>query len=229
MPSYTRGKKRENLIFVLVNDLMYFGFKPKDISSLTGVSSSDIIALGHVQPSAVAAGKIRVIGAQAPKPPRVTKKLSGATVGQQKTVSTYCAYPNIGLAQAAGWNLTKGRRGVSLRASNASRSSLTAIATLSDGSLYCFPMNKADFEAYGAELGLDSSTKVTSDAERNKLVSGSSTPYPGRAAKLLTDGSTFSSFFTTSKQGDASEAGYDIVSEEKVLASSSSGSGGSGT
>lgn len=225
MSNNTRGKKRSNLVFVLVNDSMYFGFKPKDISSLPGVSSSDVTALGHVQPGAVVTGKIRIIGAQAPKPPRVTKRLSGATVGQQQTVSTYCAYPSIGAAQAAGWSLTKSRRGVTLRASSASRASLTAIATLGDGSLYCFPMNKADFEEYGAELGLESAASITSDAERKKLVSGSSIPYPGRAAKLLANGSTFSSFFTSSKLGDVSQAGYDILSEEIILAASSGGSG----
>ncbi|WGV25969.1 hypothetical protein [Halotia branconii] len=213
----TRGKKRSNLVFVLVNDFMYFGFKPKDLTSFPSISTSDVTALGHVVASAVTAGKIRVIGAQAPKPPRVTKRISGATVGQQQTVSTYCAYPSITTAQAAGWNLIKGRRGVSLRASSANRGSLTAIATLSDFSLYCFPMNKADFEAYGAELGLKRSTNITNNVERGKLVSGSSTPYPGRASKLLAGGSVFSSFFSTAKQGDAAQAGYDIVSEEKVL------------
>ncbi|WGV25970.1 hypothetical protein [Halotia branconii] len=223
MSSYTRGKKRPNLVFVLVNDAMYFGFKPKDLSSLTGVSTSDVTALGHVAASAVVAGKIMIIGAQAPKPPRVTKKISGATVGQQQTVSTYCAYPSITTAQAAGWNLTKSRRGVSLRASSAARGSLTAIATLSDGSLYCFPMNKADFEAYGTELGLTGSATITSETERKKLVSGSSTPYPGRASKLLENGSTFSSFFSTTKQGDAAQAGYDIVSEERVIVTAAAG------
>ncbi len=226
MPSYTRGKTRPTLVFVAINDLLVFGFKPKDISSLTGVSASDVTALGHQAVSAVAAGKIRVIGSQAPKPPRVGKRLSGAAVGQQQSVSTYCSYTSISAAQAAGWNLIKGRRSVSLKASNASRPSLTAIATLSDGSLYCFPLNKADFDSYASELGLESATTVTTDTERKKLVSGSSTPYPGRASKLLAGSSTFSTFFSTSKQGDVSTAGYDILSEERVIATGAAGGGG---
>lgn len=218
MSSYTRGKKRPNTVFVIVNDLMYFGFKPKDLASLPGIAAADITALGHVQPNAVAAGKIKIIGASAPNPPRVMKK-TGATAGQQQSVSTFCGYNNIGLAQAAGWTLTKSRTGVALRSQTSPRQSLTAIAELSDGSLYCFPMNKADFESYGAALGLKNSTTITSDAERNKLVSGASIPYPGRAALLLAGGSTFSSFFSTASQGSVAEAGYDILSEEKVLAS----------
>lgn len=218
MSSFTRGKKRPNLVFVIVNDQMYFGFKPKDLASLPGVAAADITALGHVQPNAVAAGKLKIIGASAPKPPRVMKK-TGATSGQQQSVSTFCGYNNIGLAQAAGWTLTKSRTGVSLRAQTSPRQSLTAIAELSDGSLYCFPMNKADFESYGAALGLKNSTTITSATERNKLVSGASIPYPGRAALLLAGGSTFSSFFSTASQGSVSEAGYDILSEEEILAS----------
>lgn len=221
MSSFTRGKKRTNLVFVTINDLMYFGFKPKDLTSLPGIQTADITALGHVQPNAIANGRIRVIGAKAPKPPRVTKR-TGAATGQQ-TVSTYCGYNNIGLAQAAGWSLTKARGSVSLRSPTAPRQSLTAIAELGDGSLYCFPMNKSDFESYGAELGLKSSTTITSDAERNKLVSGASIPYPGRAAKLLANGSTFSSFFSTGEQSSVVEAGYDILSEEKILVGVPSG------
>lgn len=219
MSSYTRGKKRENLVFVLINDLLYFGFKPKDLTSLTGVTASDITALGHVAVSAAVAGKIRVIGSQAPKPPRVQKKISGAAIGQQKSVSTFCAYPSISAAQAAGWSLLKSRKSVTLRASSADRASLTAIATLSDTSLYCFPMNKADYELFGADLGLETASTITTEAERKKLVSGASIPYPGRASKLLAGGSTFSSFFATAQQEAATTAGYDILSEEKVIAS----------
>jgi hypothetical protein len=216
MPSYTRGLKRENLVFVLVNDLMYFGFKPKDIAALPGVSAGDVTALGHVAPNAVPAGKVRVIGANAPKPPRATKRTGGA-VGTQQTISTYCGYNNIGQAQTAGWSLTKSRSGVMLRSPNSPRPSQTAIAELSDGSLYCFPMNKADFQSYGAELGLKDSTIITSNTERNKLVSGSSLPRPGRATKLLSSGASFSSFFSSENMDSLMQAGYDIISEEKIL------------
>lgn len=216
MPSYTRGLKRENLVFVLVNDSMYFGFKPKDIAALPGVSAGDVTALGHVAPSAVPAGKFRIIGANAPKPPRVTKRLGGA-VGTQQTISTYCSFNSVASAQTAGWSLTKSRSGVMLRSPNSPRPSQTAIAELGDGTLYCFPMNKADFQSYGGELGLQASTVITTNMERNKLVSGSSFPRPGRATKLLASGASFTSFFSTENLESLMEAGYDIISEEKIL------------
>lgn len=218
MPSYTRGKTRPTLFFVAINDLVVYGFKPKDISTLSGVTAGDITALGHQAASAVAAGKIRVIGSQAPKPPRVGKRITTAAVGQQQTVSTFCAYSSLASAQTAGWTLIKNRRSVTLRASSTSRGSLTAIATLGDGSLYCFPMNKADYDTYGVDLGLTTAISITTEAERKKLVSGASIPYPGKASKIVGINSRFSSFFSTDKQGDISAAGYDILSEERIIA-----------
>jgi len=216
MPSYTRNKKRSELVFVLVNGLVYFGFKPKNLTQFSGISNTDITALGHILADDASAGLIKIIGAQAPKPPKVKKKLPNASVGQQQSISTFCAYNQLVAANAEGWNLLESRKSVTLRALSASRGSLTAIAKLSNDSLYCFPMNKADFEAYSAELGLRTSANLT-DVERSKLVAGSSIPYPGRASKKLDDGSTFSSFFSTEKQAEIAEAGYDIVSEQKVM------------
>ncbi|QMS87308.1 hypothetical protein HUN01_06815 [Nostoc edaphicum CCNP1411] len=228
MPSYTRNKKREDVIFVAVNPVVRFGWKSKNLASISGISQTDLTTdLGHTAQSAVTgSGLILVIGAQAPKPARVTKRISNATVGQQQSVSTFCAYDKLATALGKSWNLSKNRRSVTLRASSAQRGSLTAVATLSDGSLYCFSMNKADFEAYGAELGLEHSETI-SNTERNKLVSGSSKPRPGRASKQLTDGSNFSSFYSTSMAENVSTAGYDILSEEIVLVASSGGGGGS--
>jgi hypothetical protein len=225
MPSYTRNKKRENMVFVAVNPVIRFGWKSKDLASISGISQSDLTNdLGHTaQSSITGSGLILVVGAQAPKPARVTKKLSNASVLQQQSVSTFCAHDKLATALGKGWNLSQNRRSVTLRASNASRGSLTAIATLSDGTFYCFPMNKADFEAYSAELGLDKSTKITNENERNKLVSGSSKPRPGRASKRLDDGSSFSSFYSTGT--DVAAADYDILSEEVILPVSTGGTG----
>ncbi|PHJ60235.1 hypothetical protein VF14_11645 [Nostoc linckia z18] len=224
MPSYTRNKKREDVIFVAVNSVIRFGWKSKDLASVSGISQSDLTNdLGHTAQNAVTgSGLILVIGAQAPKPARVTKRLSNATVGQQQSISTFCAHDKLATALGKGWNLSKNRRSVTLRALSASRGSLTAIAKLSGDIHYCFPMNKADFEAYGSELGLESATNIT-DTERNKLVSGSSKPRPGRASKQLSDGSTFSSFYSTAT--DVSAVGYDILSEEIVLAVATGGGG----
>ncbi|BAZ50507.1 hypothetical protein NIES4103_31230 [Nostoc sp. NIES-4103] len=218
MPSYTRNKKRENLVFVAVNPIIRFGWKVKDLAAISGISSADLTNdLGHIAENAVTgSGIILVVGAQAPKPARVTKKIANAAVGQQQSISTFCAHDKLGTAIKKGWNVTKNRNSVTLRASNPSRPSQTAIASLSDNSLYCFPMNKADFEAYGAELGLVPASGI-SGTESDKLVSGSSKPRPGRASKILSDGSSFSSFYSTSTKKAVIDAGYDILSEELVL------------
>lgn len=217
MPSYTRGKKRPNLVFVLINDFLYFGFKSKDLTTITGVSTSDISALGHIPEGSTFGGKIKIIGANAPTPPKVSKKIPNATVEQQKTVSTYCDYSSLDDAQVLGWNLIKTKQSVNLRSLNVNRSSLTAIAELGDGSFYCFPMNRDDFESYGADLGLQSATGITTESERKRLVSGCSIPYPGKASKLLAGKSTFSSFFATSKADDLLSLGYSIESEEIII------------
>ncbi|MBD2365184.1 hypothetical protein H6G36_29205 [Anabaena minutissima FACHB-250] len=215
MPAYTRNQKRESLVFVPVNLYMSYGFKTKDLSSLAGVSSADITALGHV--SLDAAIGCKIVGAKTPKPPRVSKKIPNATPLQQQSVSTFCGYDKLVAALAAGWNMSKRGQSVIIKPSSATRGTLTAIALLSDFSLYCFSMNKADFEAYGAELGLKSATQITGSVERKKLVSGSSTPYPGRASKELADGSRFTSFYSTEEVENISTLGYDILSEEKTL------------
>lgn len=218
MPTFTRGKKRDTMVFVAVNNVLRFGWKSKDLSSVTGVSATDITNLGHQpQTSLTGTGLILVIGAQSPKPARVTRKLSGASVGQQQSVNTYCAFDKLAAALGAGWNLSKASRGVTIRGASADRSGLTAIATLSDGSKYCFPLNKADYDSYGAALGLETAATITNATERAQLVSGCSKPRPGKAALQLAGGSTFSSFFSTAKMGDLLTAGYDVLAEEVVL------------
>lgn len=213
MPAFTRGKKRDQLVFVSVSDLVWFGFKSKDLTSLPGISSSDLTAIGHTLIDTATGFKI--LGAKSPQPARVKKKLANASVGQQQSVSTFCGHNKLTAASAAGWNLSQNKRSVQLRAANASRGTLTAIATLSDLSGYCFPISKADFDQFGAELGLKSASSITNDLERNRLVFGSSTPYPGRAVKQLAGGSSFSTFFSTNT--DVLAAGYEILSEERVL------------
>ena len=217
MPSYTRDITRDQFVFVPVNTKILYGFKTKDLASIGGVSSADLTALGHLTASAAMAqsGKIYVVGASAPKPPRVSKKLNNAAVGTQKSISTYCGKPNLGSALTAGWNVAKNGHGVTLQAASASSGSLTAIATLSDGSRYCFPMNKADFDAHGAALGLESSTTITTTAEKDSLVRGSSKPKPGRASKKTASGGTFSSFYSSGT--DVSAAGYNIIEDELVI------------
>lgn len=213
MPSYTRGKKRDNLIFVAVSEMVYFGFKSKDFSAMAGISASDLTLIGHT-PLSSATG-FKIIGARAPQPPRVKRPIPNAGIGQQRSINTYCAFDKLGDAIGAGWTVTKRKRPIAVKAPSTSRGTMTAIATLSDLSGYCFALNKADFDEYGSELGLKSTLSITNQLERDRLVSGSSIPYPGRAVKSLAGGNSFSTFFSTST--DVLAAGYAILSNEKVL------------
>lgn len=222
MAVYTRGKKRDILSYVTVYSGLLYGFKTKDLSAIAGISTSDIqTQLGHLLGTfVVPAGSIRVLGANSPKPSRVTKKIANAGAGSQQSVSSYCSSLTLTAAMAAGWNVTKQRRGVSLRPETTSKNSLTAIATLSDTSLYCFPMNKADFSTYGANLGLQSATSLgqISATEIGKLVSGSSIPRPGKASLEVSGGGSFSSFYSTDSKETATAAGFSILTDEIVFA-----------
>jgi hypothetical protein len=227
MPPYTRGKKRNVLTYVKVNPLITYAWNAKDLSSIPGIGENDLTAIGHqkAEGASLAAGSIVIIGASAPQPPRVTKKLSNAGALQQQSVSTFAAFDKLATMGSAGWQLSKPRKSVNFTAPNANRGTHTAIATLTGGILYAFPMNKADFDDYKTALGLESSTVITSDTERNKLVSGSTKPRPGVAKRKLDDGSTFRSFFSTTKLSDVIEAGFDIISEEVLLTVAAAGGG----
>jgi hypothetical protein len=216
MSPYTRNKKRLNIFFVAVNQYLYFGFKPKDLTSFTGISNDDVAALGHIQTSAIPEGGLRIIGAQTPKPHKVKKIIPNAAALQQKSVSTFAAFNKIAEAKSKGWNLIENRKSVVLTSPNSFRTSLTAIATLSNSLLYCFPMNKADFDTYGSELGLKNSSQIINDINRQKLVSGADIPKPGQASRKTENG-IFSSFYSDAKEGGLVNAGWSILSQEKIL------------
>lgn len=219
MAQYARNKKRTDLIFTACNQYLYYGFKPKDLVSFAGINADDILALGHLQSTSIPEGGLRIIGAKSPKPPRVKKKIPNATVGQQQSVSTYCGFDKIATAQAKGWTLIENRKTVNLAPPLVNTGSLTAIATLSNSSLYCFPMNKADFDEFGSTLGLKSSIQITSELLRGKLVSGCTSPKPGKALKQLPNNSTFISFYSDAKQDDLQSDGWLIKSQEIILES----------
>lgn len=219
MPGYTRNKKRDNLVYVPINTSLYYGFNTKDLATIAGISSADLTeTLGHIPGStaATATGKILVLGANAPKPPRVTKRLSTASAGTQQSVSTFCAKANLSLALADKWNVSDRGASVTLRPANASSGSQTAVAVLSDGTRYAFPMNSEDFTTYASALGLQSASQITG-TERDKVVSGTSRPRPGRARIKLSAGGTFQSFFSSDSADAAATAGFDIIEEEIVI------------
>lgn len=212
MPSYTRGKSRDNLVAVKLEGNSYYQFLTKDLAAVNGVSEGDLGLLGHIKlgegGGTLPAGAIVFLRANSPKPPRVRKKITGT----QGSVGTFCAVEALKNALRGGWNLSKGAITVSVRATGSR--TVTAIAVISNGALYAFPMNKADFETYKEPLKLQGSESITTDTERSKLVSGSSLPKPGKAKLVLSTGSVFSSF--CSHDAPLSN-GFTRISSEVVL------------
>lgn len=198
MPAYTRGKKRDVTTYVKANATLFYGFRTKDLSSIGGVTAADLTALGHVV--ALPANSVSCFGANAPKPPRVTKRLTSAGPTAQGSVSTFCDYNRLSNALAAGWSLAKDGRGVGLRNTGKTVTAVVEIGT--NGVLYSFPMNQGDFALYAAELGLKSAASLTTSAEQNRLVRGSTYPKPGRAIKDLGNGSRITTFYDPAKLSD---------------------------
>lgn len=215
MPLYTRGQNRDKLTFVKANAILLYGFYTKDLDAIASVSAADLTALGHMDATAAAAvaSGIRVIGANSPKPPRVSKKIANATINTQASVSTFCGFDAIAAAGGAGFKLIKPAQKANLVGLNSSRRSMTAIATLSNSLLYCFSMNAADFTQYGAALGLKSAGDITTDTERRKLIFGSNSSRPGRAT-LATENGDFTSFFSTASEEALGAAGWAITKGE---------------
>lgn len=216
MPAYTRNVLRDKLTFVHLNALLLYGFKTKDLSAIAGVTAANLTALGHLDNAAATAlvGLIRVFGCNSPQPYRVTKRLTGATVNTQASISTFCAYDKLAAAAAIGFNMSKARKGVKLTPNSGSRRSVTAIAQLSNAINFAFSMNTADFTAHKVILGLKQSSEITTTAEKNGLITASPSTYPGKAQLVLPAGGTIQTYFTTSQASALATAGWDILSEE---------------
>ncbi len=187
-----RGKKRDVTVGVKVNANLIYVFTTKNLSGIPGVSDADLVGqLGHIAATALGANALpKVLGANAPSPPRVSKKLATAGTAGQGSVGTFCAYDKLGTARAAGWSLSKAGRGVAIRSTG---KSVTAAVEI-DGVIYCWPLNSTDHASYAESLGLKAPASITSEAEKNRCVTGATAPKPGRISLRLEGGSTFSSY-----------------------------------
>lgn len=217
MAEYLRGQFRDVLTFVPLNPIFHYGWKTKDLAAAIGVSAADLSTqLGHMTPAAAqaVANSLMVTGANSPKPARVVKKDRTAPLSQTASTSTFIAYNKMAAATTAGWSMSKQARGVRLTANSDVRRKITAIAELSNGLLYAFPLNRVDFDRAGATLGLEDASTITTTLERQKLATGCRTK-PGRAA-IDNNGGTFSTFFATSALAAVVAAGYTIVSDELI-------------
>lgn len=217
MPAYSRGQLRDVLTFVPLNAVFYYGWKTIDLAARTGISSADLTTqLGHVDAATATgvAGSILVTGANSPKPARVVKKDPTAPVSAPGSTSTYIAFDKASAATTAGWTLSTPARGVKLTANVDGKRSITAIAELSNGALYAFPLNKADFTLYSAALGLQDASTVGTVNERNRLVTGSKTR-PGKASIEAGTG-LFSTYYSSANIDTALAAGFNLETEEFV-------------
>jgi len=226
MPEYTRGSLRDQLRFVALNSIFHYGWKTVDLAARTGIASNDLATqLGHLTATEAdaVANRIMVTGANSPKPGRVVKRDPTAPVSQPASTSTYIAFDKLAAAAAAGWTLATQGRGVKLTADVDGRRSCTAIAELSNGLLYAFSMNRADFTTYSGTLGLASAGTITTDTERNKLATGCRTK-PGKAS-IETGSGVFASYYATASRGAVLAAGFSIDSEEVIEFAAAAGGG----
>jgi hypothetical protein len=217
MPEYTRGEFRDNLVFVPLNNTFHYGWKTVDLAARTGISQVDLVSqLGHMTPQQASevANSIMVTGANSPKPARVVKRDRTAPISQVASTSTFIAYDKLAAATTAGWTLAKQARGVKLTANVDGRRSVTAIAELSNGVLYAFSLSRPDFDRAAGTLGLADASTITTDTERNKLVTGSRTK-PGRCS-IEDSGGAFGTFFASASLAAVLAAGYSIDSTEFI-------------
>lgn len=217
MPEYTRGSLRDVLTFVPINAIFHYGFKTVDLAARTGISAAEIkTQLGHMTAAeaTAVANRIMVTGANSPKPARVVKRDATAPISQPASTSTFVAFNSLAAAAVGGWSLSKPARGVRLTANVDGKRSVTAIAELSNGALYAFPLNRVDFDRAGLVLGLQSAAQITTTLERNALVTGSRTK-PGRVS-IEDNGGVFSTYYSTDAEAAAIAAGYNIEQPEII-------------
>lgn len=217
MPAYTRGQYRENLVFVPINPVLMYGWKTVDLAARTGLSTTDLTTqLGHIDAVAAQAvvGAILVTGANSPKPARVVKRDRTAPINAVASTSTFMAFDKGAAATAAGWTISTPQKGVRLSANVPSARTVTAIAELSNGVNYAFPLNQADFTRVAATLGLQDAAAMSTTLERQRLVTGSKTK-PGRCSIAEGTG-TFSSYFSTDAETAVLAAGYNLDHPEFV-------------
>lgn len=231
MPASVRGVKRDQLTFVLINDVFAYGFKTADLAAASGVSAADLKnGLGHMtaaEAAAAGAGVVMVTGANAPKPARVTKRIPNAPVGSRASVSTFVAFNKLSAANAIGFGLSKRARSVSLTSPSASRRQFSGVVELSNGLQY---MQSIDAAAATADrrqtLGIQTAAEI-SDTEVKKIARGCRTK-PGRVAVDIGEGAVASLPFSTAKEDDARTLG-NLIDLEFIEYAAGGGGGGGGT
>lgn len=213
MPISTRGKKRDQLKAVAITSSIFYGFATKDLSAIAGISSSDIVALGQKDTTALGAGAIVIYGAKAPRPGIFRKNITG---GQQDSVRTFgdaSTATTVATAFAAGWRLQKPIRPGSVGGGKRMR----AIAVeVSNGLLVICYIPNEDLTSGDAVL-LGWKTSIAA-ADVRKLVRGANNIKAARVTKTSEAGLSITYPCASENLADAtsSEGGYSLTSGELI-------------
>lgn len=201
---------------------VYYGFKSREFTG-TGISDGDLNSqLGWIIPPSVIPGfldpnAITIVGANAPKPPRFSKKTTatGEISGDiPKSLSLFCSPEKIAVARAAGWTLAKKGIGVKFVSENSSARQMTCFVKISATTgtadfFYGFSCDKGTFTNYGVILGLQSPQQLTAEQREKRCFVGGSSPKPKRATLKTANGSV-SSFCSADKVYDLISEGWEV-------------------
>lgn len=201
---------------------LYYGFKSREFTG-TGISDADLSSqLGWIIPPSTIPefldpNALLIIRANAPRPPRFTKKTiaTGETSGDiPKSLTLFCSPEKTGTARAAGWNLAKGGLGVKFTNEASLTRQMSAFVKVSATTgtadfFYGFSCDKGTFSNYGAILGLRSPAQLTAEQREKRCFTGASSPKPKRAT-LKTANGEISTFCSEDKIYDLIAAGWAI-------------------
>jgi hypothetical protein len=188
MANYTQGISRDKIYFCEINALAVKRFKTKDYVSLPGISSSEFneaeLGLQLTAPS----GKLILVGAQSPAPPRVSRPIRNTVdlnPDTQDRISTFCSYLTVATLTKPGvWTITQKSKAVSLRRDVGSTSAIVIVQNLAQLEYWLvIPINTTTFNAVKAPLGLGNPLEITTNIERARLSFRANNPRAGKASK----------------------------------------------
>lgn len=201
---------------------LYYGFKSREFTG-TGISDADLSSqLGWIIPPSTIPefldpNALLIIRANAPKPPRFSKKTtaSGEVAGTiPNSVTLFCSPEKVATARASGWSFAKNGIGIKFVGETSSTRQMSCFvkvtATIGTADFfYGFSCDKSTFNNYGTILGLQSPQQLTAEQREKRCFTGASSPKPKRAT-LKTANGEISTFCSEDKIYDLIAAGWAI-------------------
>ena len=220
MAQTTRGVYREDTFFIKVTPKILYGFKPIDITKLTGVGTEDTTALGwlNLEQAKSQTGLIRLFTPKSPTPARYKKILNRRpAAGQRGSVSAY-GNPDPAQAErqalvALDWLKIKDGSTVKLTANDRRE---TVGVPMETGGTYVISVDAPLAAAHAEALGLKRASDMRTEAERNKLFYGTTRPQPCKVRRV--EGSGTATLPCQDSKAIELEAGGEwvIVHREKI-------------